>query len=155
MTGFAIEFLPRVGLPPDRHLALGRLTLGGSIERFSSGLDFWAEADYREQWKVSLGSLLSGEPAGVLLTYVDRNPDEGLVRRWVWYRLGAMVAFQEQLLLPRPDMERTPSDWLRARPRETVSEDGERRVSEWLVPLTAIECFVRGSFPELFRNDLA
>jgi hypothetical protein len=120
----------------------GAIQIGSFREELFISLEVWAQADYRRQWEAGLRRILSADRSCLITSMRDLAVSD-FIDRWVLYRLGDEVVFQNQLLVtteaPRGITESTIYDLVP--PRETHTDDGQQ-ISEWKVPLHDIYEFV-------------
>ena len=137
---FSIKFEEACG----DHLYRGALTLGGSVERFRSSLNYWTIADYERQWGASLRTI--GErSASALVVSIEEPSSMNFLNWWVMYPDDDTVFFQEQMrffeeggeLFDERDIERF------IYPHSRYSDEGEK-YSEWAIHRSEIERFLDG-----------
>ena len=137
---FSIEFKEACG---DR-LHRGALTLGASVERFRSSLNYWTTADYERQWGAALQSL--GERStSALVVSIEEPAFMNYLDWWAMYCEGDTVYFQEQLNFFEEGGEVFDEhDFARfIRPHRRSTDEGEK-ISEWAVRREEIDQFLDG-----------
>ncbi len=129
---------------------VSEIRIGEFREVIRSGLDFFAEEQYVEQWKVELGSIVDGaEVAAIISDY--RNPAcPEFSELWVFYRDNTQLNIQNILLVGElyrgswcaigEVSKLTPS-------RQVLSDDGEK-ISEWETTVFELAEFLKRC-PEL------
>jgi hypothetical protein len=129
---------------PCGDLQRGALTLGASVERFRSSLNYWTVVDYQRQWGTALRSL--GERSvSALVVSIEEPAFMNFLDWWVIYCDGETVYFQEQLCFFEEGGEVFDvNDFQRfIRPHRRYSDEGEK-ISEWAVERKEIERFLDG-----------
>lgn len=115
---------------------LGEIQIGDFAEKLHVATDYWEPRQYQEQWDDALSRLLSGAEKGAFITSLDDpRAAGGRAFLWLFYRGGADVVFQHQLLFlddfGAPFDPHAAERWVPE--RETVSEEGDP-ISEWWIP---------------------
>jgi hypothetical protein len=143
---FSISFMDA---PPEHpyenrstKAARGIIVLGDSTEEFLANLHEWTQAEYREQWRRSIRSLIAGQKRAVLITTFSSPTVASHLEWWALYREGEEVFAQNQLLFfdgleDEFDASRA-VDFLRE--RQTENEEG-LAISEWSVSMHDVRVF--------------
>jgi hypothetical protein len=132
---FRIDFL-QSEVPSEKQngLIYGQIKIGGFSEKFSSSLDFWSVADYKNHWRKAIGRILARNSKSALITSIDNPTSSNFYIWWPMYLLGEKVYVQNQLLfldqLHEPFDLENPFKYVPS--RQTHNEDGEK-ISEWVV----------------------
>jgi hypothetical protein len=138
----------RFAFDPDTE-TIGRICLDEFEEYFPINITFWSADQYRAQWREALKRICEGADTSCLLTSVDR-PDgaDTFFDSWFIYRFGAEVVFHNKLLLAEKVGDDFSLDRLcnSAPCYNAISEDGAP-ISEWRMPLMAVEEFLAGELP--------
>ncbi len=142
---FKISFAnePNSYTDKDSTWAIGQIVAGELDEEFHADLGQWDKQEYESQWLHSLEAFLEGDQKAVLFTNCVNQKGRVDLEWWALYRDGDTVHVQNHLpfrRFDRPFSVANASNFLQD--RTTVTEDGDR-ISEWDIPLTAIELFVK------------
>ena len=142
---FAIELSPETTEDPESGYPsrLGRIVLDSFSEEFLSAATYWDREDYFAHWRQGLGRVLAGEGQSCLVTSLHDPKDSHLLFRWVMYREGKTVYFQNGILFfEQIDAPFDPDNPFASIPiRRTTDVDGVA-ISEWAIDLAEIEEFV-------------
>ena len=122
----------------------GEIRIGEFRERFEVALEFWREADYREQWIQALRSCCIDKKESALITSITSPQTANFVFWWLLYPLSDEVVIQNQILmldqLQAPFKLECP--WEHIPIRNTLTEDGDE-VSEWSVAYSDLQDFLQ------------
>jgi hypothetical protein len=146
---FAIEFIKNPQIEFSELAARGRITLGEFSEEFVAPLVYWAEVDYRGQWREAAERILNGSERSCFVAAMRESPLDGAIFLWPAYRDGEAIYFQHKLLLPElvKGNFNTSNPYAQVDGRRTSSEEGEP-FSEWQVSVGDIARFLHaGSRP--------
>lgn len=128
----------------------GRITWGSGstdYETFVAPTDWKSAGWYRRQWDTALRRVIAGERVSTLIVSAG-PPDIVPCELWdIWNLGGKDAVLHNRLHLPEAWEGVVPLEFNLHRPWDSagaysdISDDGER-ISEWRVPLHAIEQFI-------------
>ncbi len=123
----------------------GLITIGAYQERFIAPLDYWDASDYRQHWKEALTRITMTAFNSCLITSMYDPSLANFIYWWPMYRRDETVYLQNHILfltdLFAPFDPQNPFRFVPE--REVISENGEK-ISEWSVPITDLESFLKG-----------
>jgi hypothetical protein len=143
---FSIKFItdPVPDLEVGEKAAFGIIQIGDFKERFIASLNFWNVEEYERQWIQGLTRVVNHESESALITSLTDPKNTNFITWWPIYRTKEIIYFQNQFLFladlsapfnPRDSYRHVP-------PRTTKTEDGKQPISEWKLPIAAIENFL-------------
>lgn len=135
---FDISFLHT---PPANHTVChGRIQIGEFTEVFESPLDYWSKSEYESQWHSGVRRIVEERADSCIITSLTEPSSANFLFWWPIYLDGRHVVFQNQVLFLKQCESEFEANrpWLSLRPRQTMSEDGNR-ISEWRVHATLLE----------------
>lgn len=124
-------------------VGVGRLRLGEFEEEFSVPLSFWSQSEYMTQWRAAIERVVQQRLPACLITALGPPGRRAMVGWWLLYPDGAIVHVQNHILLTGEGEAEFDehSPFASIPEREVLSEDGTP-VSEWYLPLEALEAFL-------------
>lgn len=121
----------------------GEIVLGEHTERFVSLIGYWSPLDYQRQWRTGIRRLIRELVPSCVITSIDDPDNSEILRWWLLYPLGDVVAVRESALEYKRSRTKfsTEMPFLAIPPRRLLSEDGFE-ISEWQLPVLEFEGFL-------------
>jgi hypothetical protein len=124
---------------------LGRITIEDLKETFYMPLNSWTIEEYKQQWKEGLERIKTHDSSCLIVTMSGLNKSPW-IELWILYKENNTIFIQNQYLFGEVFQERAiglpPYDaktcYLYVPPRETISEDNGRKISEWKIDISDI-----------------
>lgn len=142
----------------DEPALKGLIEIGTYKEELLLSLLVWTRADYLRHWDEALHQILVADTSCLVTSMRDLAVSD-FINRWLLYRDGESVLFQNQVLFAADVQQELvgSSSWRSVPTRRTHTNDGHQ-ISEWNVLLSDIQLFLasRGPTdckPELGRSE--
>ncbi len=143
MTPFSINFEGESWIDEDGPWRKVSLTLGEFRDGDCADLTHWSAKDYEHQWLSELKAVLNQREKGALIVCLHDPSYGARWMAWTMWRQAEHVVFQNQILFMLedcPDVD--PSRiWEHVADYQSHTDEGQR-ISEWVVPLSAIRHFI-------------
>lgn len=121
----------------------GEIVLGEHTERFVALIRYWSPLDYQRQWRAGIQRLVREAVPSCLITALDDPDTSEILRWWLLYPLGDVVAVRESALDYKRSRTKfsTEMPYIAIPPRRLRSEDGFE-ISEWQLPVFEFASFL-------------
>jgi hypothetical protein len=146
MKNFNIEVVSKKPKKINKELVyIGRITIGDFQENFHMPLDSWTVEEYKQQWKEGLERIKTHDSSCLIVT-ISRLKTNPFIIVWLLYKVNNIIFIQNQLLvseiLKEIAIDLPPYDaktcYQYVTPRETISEEDGRKISEWQINVSDI-----------------
>jgi hypothetical protein len=144
--GFDISFTNESWIDEGTPFRGLRLTLQDHHEGDQANLTHWSAENYERQWLYELNEIVNSRSKGALITSIQDPIHAFQVFVWTMWKDNDQIRFQNRILFMLSGIQNFDPVHVCDHIGEYKSHDEEgQRLSEWVVPLTAIQDFIANS----------